>query len=315
MNKLNLSHLKPYWNSFIGSVFPTRRDNITQIVLKALFFIGLIALIVFFGLTAGYFGKVNAEQVILTENKQILAQYMASSNDGTENTLKHFKKENKDIKGWITIKNTDLSAPVYQASDNTFYKNHNQLKKKSALGSLFFDCKDEITKNTIDNNLIIYGKNESQLFSCLEKYKSMYYYSKNPFIELSTFHSKDAYVIFAAFVINSDKKDDGGYIFNYKKSNFKNSDDFDNWYNELCQRSIYLTDIPVTLDDEFLTLVTDTEDFKGAKLVLTARKLKEKENIYEHSVYINKKPRYPEIYYKTKGINNPFNTKEENYVS
>ena len=124
----------------------------------------------------------------------------------------------------------------------------------------------------------------------------------------------EKYVIFATFIINSKREDDNNYIFDYKKSNFEDSDAFTLWYNELRQRSLYLPTIPVTNEDSFLTLVTDSVEFKGAKLVVMARKIKDEETIDVSNTIVNKKPRYPSIYYTLKEIKNPFDTKESDYV-
>ncbi len=309
MEKLNINSFKEILNSFYISVFPTKRDNIGQIILKTVFLISLILLIIFFSIVSVYFSNINYDQALLTKNKQTFSQFTANDEGHYDKALKYFKKENSDLKGWISIPQSDLSAPIYQTDNNNFYLSHNQLKQKSKTGTLFFDCKDIFSNK--DKNLVVYGKNKQQLFSCLQNYKSIYYYLQNPIIKLSTANTTNDYIIFSAFVINSNTKDDGNYIFNYKKSTFKDDTDFQKWYNEITERSLYTTDISVSSEDDLLTLVTDTVEFKGAKLVIMARKIQDNENLSKPTIKINKNPRYPQIYYNIKGIKNPFNTKEE----
>lgn len=308
-NTINMRKLKV---SFCNSVLPTKRDNLSQMILKIIYLLALILIISFFFFVAIYFSSINAEQSLFSANKKIFAEYSHGNDTDTQKALNYFKKQNGDFMGWITIENTDLSAPIYQTEDNKFYKNHNQLKNKSKSGALFFDCKDTFSEK--DKNLIIYGKNEKHLFSCLQNYKSKYYYLENPIIKISTFDSTDNYVIFAAFIINSKKDDDNGYIFNYKKSSFKSLEQFDDWYDEITERSLYTTNISVSINDSFITLVTDSVEFNGAKLVIMARKLESSEKNIYLTANVNKIPRYPQIYYDIKGIKNPFN-KESNYVS
>jgi sortase B len=307
-NIFNKSTYKNIWESFYDSYIPTKRDNLTQIILKSTFLLIIVLLIFLFVFVASYFTAISAEQNMFLENKQVFQQLSSGNQKNYVNALKYFKKQNSDLKGWISIKNTSLASPVYQAKDNKFYLNHNQLKEKSSFGALFFDYKDSVVTETIDKNFVIYGNSpkSDQLFSCLKNYKSLYFYKKNPYISLSTMQGTEKYVIFATFIINSDRKDDGNYIFDYKRSNFEDSDSFTLWYNELRQRSLYLPTVNVTNEDSFLTLVTDSVEFEGAKLVVMARKVSLDETIDISKTVINKKPRYPSIYYNIKKIKNPF---------
>ena len=307
-NIFNKSTYKNIWESFYDSYIPTKRDNLTQIILKSTFLLIIVLLIFLFVFVASYFTAISAEQNMFLENKQVFQQLSSGNQKNYVNALKYFKKQNSDLKGWISIKNTSLASPVYQAKDNKFYLNHNQLKEKSSFGALFFDYKDSVVTETIDKNFVIYGNSpkSDQLFSCLKNYKSLYFYKKNPYISLSTMQGTEKYVIFATFIINSDRKDDGNYIFDYKRSNFEDSDSFTLWYEELRQRSLYLPTVNVTNEDSFLTLVTDSVEFEGAKLVVMARKVSLDETIDISKTVINKKPRYPSIYYNIKKIKNPF---------
>ncbi len=307
-NIFNKSTYKNIWESFYNSYIPTKRDNLTQIILKGTFLLILVLLIFFFVFVVSYFTAISSEQNMFLENKQVFQQLSSGNQKNYIKALKYFKKQNSDLKAWISIRNTSLASPVYQTKDNKFYLNHNQLKEKSSFGALFFDSKDSVVTETIDKNFVIYGNSpkSDQLFSCLKNYKSLYFYKQNPYINLSTMQGTEKYVIFATFIINSDRKDDNNYIFDYKRSNFEDSDSFTLWYEELRQRSLYLPTVNVTNEDSFLTLVTDSVEFKGAKLVVMARKVSLDETIDISKTVINKKPRYPSIYYSIKKIKNPF---------
>lgn len=313
----NKSTVMDFWNSFYNSYFPTKKDNLNRIVLKSIFLISIVLLIFFFVFFTSYFNIINAEESLYLENKQVFEQFTLSDSQNCEKALKYFKKQNSDLKGWISIENTSLSSPVYQTKDNKFYLTHNQLKAKSSSGTLFFDCNDSVTAETTDKNFVIYGKSpkSDHLFSVLKNYKSLYFYKQNPYISLSTFEGTQTYVIFATFIINSNSFDDNNYIFDYKRSNFDDENSYVFWIDELKQRSLYSPEIPVTANDHLLTLVTDSVEFKDAKLVVMARKVYENENFDFSKTKINKTPRYPDIYYLMRGIKNPFNIKEEDYVS
>lgn len=306
-----------FWNSFYNSFLPTKKDNLKQIIVKSVFLLGIVLLIFSFVFFTNYFNVINAEESLYLENKQIFEQLTASDSQNCEKALKYFKKQNADLKGWISIKNTSLSCPVYQTKDNEFYLTHNQLKEKSSSGALFFDCVDSVTAETSDKNFVIYGKSpkSDHLFSVLKNYKSMYFYKQNPYIDLATFEGAQKYVIFATFIINSNLLDDNNYIFDYKRSSFENENSYVFWIDELNQRSLYSTEIPVTPNDCLLTLVTDSIEFENAKLVVMARKVNENESFDFSKTKINQNPRYPDIYYLMRGIKNPFTIQEEDYVS
>lgn len=313
----NKSTLTDFWYSFYNSHLPTKRDNLNRIILKSIFLLSIIILVIFFIFITTHFTKINNEQSLFLENNQIFEQLTSVNSKNYEKAFKYFKSQNSDFKAWVSVENTSISSPVYQTKNNEFYLSHNQLKQKSSFGALFFDSKDCITSKTKDQNLIIYGNSpkSDSLFSCLKNYKSIYFYKQNPYINLSTSEDLEKYIIFATFIINSNPKDDGNYIFDYKKSNFENSDEFSFWIDELSQRSLYSTEIDITNSDNLLTLVTDSVEFNGAKLVVMARKLRENEKVNIFNTQINKKPRYPDIYYSLRGIENPFNIKEADYVS
>lgn len=314
------TNISSWWADFVRSFYtsylPTKRDNINQIVLKSIFLLGTVLLVVFFCLVAVYFTNENSEQSLIAQTKESFEQ-LTSGQETNQKALKYFSKQNSDLKGWISIEGTSLCNPIYQTDNNYYYLTHNQLKKESKFGALFFDCNDNTEDQNTDKNLVIYGNNleNNQLFSCLDNYKSMYFYNQNPFIEFSTLNSTDTYVIFATFIINSDPKDDGDYIFDYKNNNFEQETDFAFWIEEINQRSLYSADIPVTIDDNLITLVTDSVEFDGAKLVVMARKLHDGEKPDFSLLHVNPEPRYPKVYYQKKGIKNPFDIKEEAYVS
>jgi len=304
----NKSTLINFWHSFYDSYLPTGRDNIIQIVVKVAFLLSIVLLILFFIFVSSYFLIQSQEQNLFLENRQAFQQLSAGNNQNCEKALKYFKKQNPDLKAWISIDKTSIASPVYQTANNEFYLTHNQLREESSYGTLCFDSKDSVIADTIDQNFVIYGNSPKtdHLFSSLKNYKSIYYYRKNPYITLSTFQGTDKYVIFAAFVINSNRADDDNYIFDYKRSAFYDDGTFALWLDELTQRSLYSSGIPVTAEDHLLTLETDSVEFEGAKLVVMARKLHENEEIDFSKAKVNKKPRYPSIYYNLMGIDNPY---------
>lgn len=301
---MNHSSESGIFKNILFSHLPNRKDNLSQIMIKLVFVITLLAMIISFVSVSHHFLVIKGETNLIEKNYELLG----NEEPLTNRQINAFLNINPDFRGYIKIGNTKINNPIYQANNNTFYKIHNSLKEKSVFGSLYFDCNNTITFKKIDKNLIVYGnKTENeQLFSQLEKYKNIKFYKQNPTIRLSTFYSNDTYVIYSVFIINSDAKDDGGYIYNYKQKNFSDAMQFGNWVSEAKQRSIINTPVTAEFNNSILTLVTDSEEFEGAKLVVMARKLVENEIINTDDATISKSPRYPKIWYTNRGIDYPF---------
>ena len=45
--------------------------------------------------------------------------------------VKQLKEQNADVVGWLEIKNTNISYPVLQGKDNSYYMTHNYKNEKS----------------------------------------------------------------------------------------------------------------------------------------------------------------------------------------
>ncbi len=295
---------KDILGNLLSTHLPNRKDNLNQVIIKLVFVITLLTMIVSFVSVSFHFLQIKSETDIIKNNYELLGK----DEPLTRQQINAFLNINTDFRGYIKIGDTTVNNPVFQSKNNTFYKNHNQIKEKSIFGSLYFDCDNKITFKNTDKNLVIYGnKTENgQLFSALENYKNIEFYKENPTINLSTFYFNNTYAIYSVFLINSKAEDDGGYIYNYTQKEFLDALEFDNWVFEAKQRSIINTDVTAEFKDTILTLVTDSEEFEGAKLVVMAQKVQEDETLNTSNATISKSPRYPQVWYKNKGIDFPF---------
>ncbi|MBE6769242.1 MAG: competence/damage-inducible protein A [Ruminococcaceae bacterium] len=260
-----------------------------------------------------YFISERQQNAIITETQQIWKEALSKNEDGTDLSavFDPLLKINSDTMAWLTIPNTKINNPVCQTDNNDYYIDHNFNKEKSRYGALFFDHRDIITAEGSSKNLVIYGHNmkDGNMFADLLKYKNLSFYRQNPTFTLTTRFTQSEYRVFSVFLINSKPKDDNGYLYNFLRNNFVDDDSFNEWIKEARKRSLIGTTVNVDEGDEILTLVTCAYDFKDARLVVMARKTREGEgkvNTYE--AFINTNPLYPQIWYDTKGITNPFRT-------
>ncbi len=291
------------------SYIPNKRDNLKQIIIKVFFLITLTVFVVSAVYIANYFLNAKHQDSIIEQSRSVW-HTSETEEEPQPSVIELMLRENSDFKGWITVPNTKIDNPIYQTDNNDFYLNHNQQKKSSIYGALFFDCQNVITEAETDKNLVVYGhhmKNGS-MFGNLTKYKQLSFYKQNPTVEFSTLYKKSTYKIYAAFVLNASKADDNGYIYNISRKNFIDDEDFDSWVNEACERSLINTGVDVKNGDNIITLVTCTYDFDDARFVVMARETREDEDVSvdTSNASANPSPKYPKRWYDDRGIDYPF---------
>ncbi|MBQ8304071.1 MAG: class B sortase, partial [Clostridia bacterium] len=284
-----------------------------KIVFNCIFVVLILTFVISSINLLSYFVSERQQNAVITETQQIWNEAI-SKNENTSDLNAIFDpllKINSDTMAWINIPNTKINNPVCQTDNNDYYLDHNFKKEKSRYGTLFFDYRDIISGEGSSKNLVIYGHNmkDGNMFADLLKYKNLSFYKQNPTFTLTTRYTQSEYRVFSVFLINSKPNDDNGYLYNFLRNNFVDDDSFNAWINEARKRSLIGTTVNVDEGDEILTLVTCAYDFKDARLVVMARKTREGEgkvNTYE--AFINTNPLYPQIWYDTKGITNPFRT-------
>lgn len=213
---------------------------------------------------------------------------------------------NPDFVGWIKIDGLDISLPVVQNQEYTYYLKHNFEKKKSSYGTTFMQYGNNI--ENLDMNTVIYGKTmktDSQMFTKLKEYKDIENYKKAPVIEFNTLYKNYKWKIFAVFITNSKPEQDNGYVFNFTFTDLPWNDEeqyvemFSNYISKTKERSLYNTGVDVLPTDRLLTLTTTSNEFKGARIVVLARMVRDGENeeVPLSLVKENKNPRYPQAWY------------------
>ena len=282
-----------------------------KIVFNCIFVVLILTFVISSINLLSYFISERQQNAVITETQQIWNEAI-SKNENTADLNAIFDpllKINSDTMAWINIPNTKINNPVCQTDNNDYYLDHNFKKEKSRYGTLFFDYRDIISAEGSSKNLVIYGHNmkDGNMFADLLKYKNLSFYKQNPTFTLTTRYTQSEYRVFSVFLINSKPNDDNGYLYNFLRNSFVDDDSFNAWINEARKRSLIGKTVNVDEGDEILTLVTCAYDFKDARLVVMARKTREGEgkvNTYE--AFINTNPLYPQIWYDTKGITNPF---------
>lgn len=257
-------------------------------------------------------GSQTASVDKLEDNKYAEAwkkQYAQSSGTvfptGMNSKFAYLYYVNQDLVGWLKINNTNLDVQIVQSSDNEYYSTRDFYKNSNNSGCPYLHYKNSIQE--LDDNTVIFGPYmpNNLLFATLDQYKTVEGYKNAPLIEYSTLYNTYTFKVFAAFIATDNPASDGGFYF--ATTDFISDAKFSEFINEVKIRSIFNTDISVQTDDKLITLVTDSNEFEGAKLVVMGRMVRNNEptDINMDAVTVNTSPKYPDAWYNNKG-NNPF---------
>lgn len=290
------------YNVFI----PKKSDTKKRITVKCILLFLIVALIT----SSVYIGSFFHKSFENKKNMEALQEIWENPTLSKKLKFEELIKQNSDFKAWITIDNTNVDYPVYQAGDDEFYLKHNNLKEESAYGALFLSYTDSVIEAMNDRNISIYGHsmNDGSMFATVMKYKSLNFYKQNPTIRLYTMENNYEYKIFSVMLINANPLDDKGYVFDITRDSFYYQNEFDSWINEAYSRSYFNTGVDVTTDDSILTLVTCTNEIKDGRFVVMARRVREGEDskVDTSAAVKNENVRYPKSWYDKKGIEYPF---------
>ena len=226
-------------------------------------FINLVLIITFI---------ISSYTVITKINDYIKADKVYEEVRNIKVNVKEDKKEiidlsniNKDYKGWITIKNTNIDYPIVQSKNNSYYLNKDINKNYLPSGSIFLDFRNNGFE---DKNTVIYGHymRNKTMFGQLKNYKKKDFFDKNKLVSVSTPNGEVLnYEIFSVYVTD---KDD-----NYIKTNFENDFDYGIFLKKITDKSMFKPNINLTTNDKILTLSTCSYDFKNARMVVHAKLL------------------------------------------
>lgn len=300
MSRYKILKLRDFFKKAVHDNLPNKTDNLRQFIIKIAFLLCIVGVVcggIHFPI---YYYNLSHQQKLIAEQQQLFESSSIKESEGL------LKKQNSDYVAWLSIKGTPLNNAVYKADNNSFYLTHNHLKKQSRYGSLCLDYRFKISYK----NSVIYGINAQNglMFGTLEKLRELSFYKQNSVITLTHKNRKLNYKIYALFVLNSSKEQDNGKIYELYKKNFSSEISFNSWVKDAMERSLIDTAVDVEFDDKILTLVTDCDDFDGARLVVMARSEREGETLspINQSAVLNRNPKYPKKWYDVRNIKYPF---------
>ena len=186
--------------------------------------------------------------------------------------LEELQKQNSDIIGWVEIENTDMSFPVLQGTDNSFYMNHDYQKKYSFNGSIFLDM--NYSWNPPSSNLLLYGHNmkNNTMFQGLLNYKNIGFYKLHPTIRFTTTSEDVYYEIISVLETRVFYKSEKDVFRYYNFINAENEDEYNEFINNAKKESLYDTGKTASFGEQLLTLSTCAYHVKNGRFAVIAKK-------------------------------------------
>ncbi len=194
---------------------------------------------------------------------------------------------NADTAGWISIDGTVIDYPVMQTpSDEQYYLNRDFEGKYSAYGCIIADTDSEIGTGTLANNyedgskpatnIILHGHNmkNGTMFGSLDKYRDQSYEKSHSKIKFSSLYEDREYEICAVFLSQVYKKSQTDVFKYYQFFNADTEEEFDDFYSNIKQMSMYDTGVDAEYGDEFITLSVCAYHVDNGRLVVVGKRIK-----------------------------------------
>lgn len=166
---------------------------------------------------------------------------------------------NTDIVAWIQLPAIDISYPVVQGEDNTYYLHRSITKDELFSGCLFMDVyNDPALKNF---NTIIYGHNmrDGSMFAKLKDYEAAETWNVCPYFWIYTEQADFLYRVFSSY-----KTDVNGSTFTVR---FKDLQDYMYWLQNMKDSSVVDSETDLDYGDKVVTLSTCTAN-SGIRQIL-----------------------------------------------
>lgn len=217
--------------------------------------------------------EAEAEESESVSEEESIPSESAEEELRVENPYKEIFQSNADMIAWITVPDTNIDYPVmWTPEDEEYYLYRDFNGKDNKDGCLLLDtdsCVDPLT-----TNLIIHGHNmkSGAMFGRLTNYEQESYYNQHKTITLYTEEKQRNYEIIAVFRSQVYKKSDQVFKF-YKFFRADTEEEFEDFYENIKQLSIYDTGVTAEFGDHFLTLSTCVYHVKNGRFVVVAKEV------------------------------------------
>jgi sortase B len=180
---------------------------------------------------------------------------------------------NEHMAGWLKIDGTNIDYPImWTPGDENYYLYRSFDGSEDLNGCLILDT--DSSTNPLTTNLIIHGHNmkSGAMFGNLTDYEDKSYYEEHKYITLYTESCERNYEVIAVFRSQVYKKTDNVFKF-YKFFQANTEAEFDDFYNNIKELSIYDTGVAAEFGDHFITLSTCVYHVTNGRFVVVAKEI------------------------------------------
>lgn len=183
--------------------------------------------------------------------------------------------QNPDLKGWLSIPDTNVDYPVLQRAgdtENAYYLRRDFEGNDDANGSLFVDYRSNTVNPT--ENTIIYGHNmnSGKMFGDLKNYLDEEFYEKHKSVIFDTLYEERKYEIVAVCLSKVQDADAQDFRY-YNFIDAKNGAEWDAFVQNINSLSVFSLDTGLLPGDEVLTLSTCNNYVEDGRLFLVAKRV------------------------------------------
>lgn len=325
-NGFSVQTYVPPKTGFVNRFIPLPGDSKKEIVRKSV----VIASVLIFlaALWALYYNMVilSAQNAQLNGDIQRIAHNGVLTDDGSSGGGKAPKKGagsrinwddllriNKEIIGWIQLKDTQIDYPVLwhkgDDANDQYYLNHSYNGEYDSYGSIFLDYR--CTEGVNSKNIVLHGHhmNDGSMFGDLMNYGgiegNLEFYQDHPTFSFDTPQGDGVYKIISVYKTNTLSAH--GEFFNYMVGNFENEKDFMNYVYNVRVRSLINCPVDINEDDDIITLSTCSYEFTNFRTVVVARRVRVNEStkVDVSKASLNGNAVWPEVYYSSYGGTRP----------
>lgn len=179
----------------------------------------------------------------------------------------------EDVAAWLVIPDTVIDYPVvWTPEDENYYLYKDIDGNEDQNGSLILDTDSSL--DPLSTNLIIHGHNmrSGAMFGNLTDYESKEYFENHKQISLYTEECLRNYEVIAVFRSQVYRKSDEVFKY-YKFFQANTQEEFEDFYQNIKDLSLYDTGVTAEFGDNFITLSTCVYHVEQGRFVVVAKEV------------------------------------------